>query len=334
VIRTIDLIQPITINCSGISTSHRTTNAFGGVLYISGAVRQDISIQEGSIYQTKQESVVDVDEIDDLDWQKKLKFIDMMNAYKLLMETMEESDLPELIIMDVPLLLERADSPLSDRVDIIKYYDMCKETIAEFWKEYKDKIYPFNTNGVKIASIGGKRFGAIFFALTKENLKYVPDPIENKIISELDQYMSKMQTVGIKRLLKGILVKRSRTAAFQFDGINSDNRMEPASVRDLGLMSMHMKAGNNTPPLLIEVLGKVSDWDSEMLDKICSEIMTLITFDQAKALPIPLWYAKYGLKPIEARPGILEFYKSHAKEMLKNESLEAMWKEDLDVFDE
>jgi hypothetical protein len=103
VIRTLDLIQPITIKCSGIATSHRTTNAFGGILYISGAVRQDISIQEGSIYQTKQESVVDVDEIDDLDWQKKLKFIDMINAYKLLMDTMEEVDLPELIIMDVHL---------------------------------------------------------------------------------------------------------------------------------------------------------------------------------------------------------------------------------------
>lgn len=334
VIRTLDLIQPITIKCSGIATSHRTTNAFGGILYISGAVRQDISIQEGSIYQTKQESVVDVDEIDDLDWQKKLKFIDMINAYKLLMDTMEEVDLPELIIMDVPLLLERADTPLSERVDIMKYYDLCKETIAKFWSEYKEKIYPFNKNGVKIASIGGKRFGAIFFALTKENLKYVPDAIGENITSELDQYMSKMQMVGIKRLLKGILVKRSRTAAFQFDAITKDNRMEPISVRELGLMTMHIKAGNNTPPMLIEVLGKVDDWDSEMLDKICAEIMTLITFDQAKALPIPLWYAKYALKPIEARPGVLEFYKSHAKEMLKNESLEAIWKEDLDIFEE
>lgn len=334
VIRTLDLIQPITIKCSGIVTSHRTINAFGGILYISGAVRQDISIQEGSIYQTKQESVVDVDEIDDLDWQKKLKFIDMINAYKLLMDTMEEVDLPELIIMDVPLLLERADTPLSERVDIMKYYDLCKETIAKFWSEYKEKIYPFNKNGVKIASIGGKRFGAIFFALTKENLKYVPDAIGESITSELDQYMSKMQMVGIKRLLKGILVKRSRTAAFQFDAITKDNRMEPISVRELGLMTMHIKAGNNTPPMLIEVLGKVDDWDSEMLDKICAEIMTLITFDQAKALPIPLWYAKYALKPIEARPGVLEFYKSHAKEMLKNESLEAIWKEDLDVFDD
>lgn len=334
VIRTLELIQPITINCAGISTSHRTTNAFGGVLYISGAVRQDISIQEGSIYQTKQESVVDVDEIDDLDAQKKLKFIDMINAYKLLMETMREKDLPELIVMDVPLLLERSDEPLFDRVDILKHYKLCKETISMFWNEHKDKVYPFNKDGVKIVSIGGKRFGAIFFALTKENIKFVSDPIGNSITSDLDKYMSKMQTVGVKRLLKGILVKRSRTAAFQFDGITNDNRMEPTSVRELGLMTMHMKAGNNTPPLLVEVLGKSTDWNTEMLDTLCAEIMTLITFDQAKALPIPLWYAKYALKPIEVRPGVLEFYKSHAKEMLKNESLETMWKEDLDVYDE
>ena len=53
-----------------------------------------------------------------------------------------------------------------------------------------------------------------------------------------------------------------------------------------------------------------------------------------KALPISLWYAKYALKPIDVRPGVLEYYKSHTKEMLKNESLEAIWKEDIDVYDE
>lgn len=334
VVRTLDLIQPLTIKCAGIATTNRTTNAFGGVLYISGAVRQDVLIQEGSIYQTKQESIVDVDEIDDLDSQKKLKFIDMVNAYKLLETTMEEENLPDLIILDVPLLLERADAPLDDRVDILKYYDLCRDTIAKFWEEHKDKIYPFNKNGVKIASIGTKRFGAIFFALTNENLKYVPDPLGESITSQLEKYMDNIRSVGIKRLLRGILVKRSRTAAYQFDGITNDNRMEPANVRDLGLIGMHIKAGNNTPPLLIEVLGKANDWDSEMLDTLCSEIMSLITFDQAKALPIPLWYAKYALKPIEARPGVLEYYKSHTKEMLKNEDLETIWKEDLDVYEE
>lgn len=334
VVRTLDLIQPLTIKCAGIATTNRTTNAFGGVLYISGAVRQDVLIQEGSIYQTKQESIVDVDEIDDLDSQKKLKFIDMVNAYKLLETTMEEENLPDLIILDVPLLLERADAPLDDRMDILKYYDLCRDTIAKFWEEHKDKIYPFNKNGVKIASIGTKRFGAIFFALTNENLKYVPDPLGESITSQLEKYMDNIRSVGIKRLLRGILVKRSRTAAYQFDGITNDNRMEPANVRDLGLIGMHIKAGNNTPPLLIEVLGKANDWDSEMLDTLCSEIMSLITFDQAKALPIPLWYAKYALKPIEARPGVLEYYKSHTKEMLKNEDLETIWKEDLDVYEE
>lgn len=334
IIRTIDLIKPMTIKCAGISTSNRTTNAFGGLLYISGAVRQDIYIKEGSIYKTKQESIVDVDEIDDLDWQKKLKFIDMINAYKLLNDTIKEDRPSDLIIIDVPLLLERADTPLSDRVDILKHYDLCKETISSFWEENKDKIYPFNANGVKIVSIGSKRFGAIFFALTNENLKYVPDLMGQNIVSQLDEYMDKIRTVGIKRLLNGILVKRSRTAAFQFDGITNYNRMEPASVRELGLMGMHIKAGNNTPPLLIEVLGQANDWNSEMLDILCSEIMSLITFDQAKALPIPLWYAKYALKPIEVRPGVLEYYKSHARQMLKDESLEAIWKEDLDVYDE
>ena len=49
VIRNIDIIKPITIRSSGISACNRTTNAFGGILYVAGAVRQDILIKEGSI---------------------------------------------------------------------------------------------------------------------------------------------------------------------------------------------------------------------------------------------------------------------------------------------
>jgi hypothetical protein len=77
VIRNIELINPLTIKASGISSTNRTSNAFGGILYVAGAVRQDVLIDDGSIYKTRQESIVDVDEIDDLDNQKKLKFIDI-----------------------------------------------------------------------------------------------------------------------------------------------------------------------------------------------------------------------------------------------------------------
>ena len=337
VVRNIELIAPLTIKASGISATHRTANAFGGMLYVAGAVRQDVLINEGSIYKTRQESIVDVDEIDDLDNHKKLNFIDIINVYKLLEDLMEDDEKPELVLIDVPLVLERSDAPLEDRKDIIKVYNKCRETIRFFWDKYKDRIYPFDENGIKIASVGTRRFGAIVHALTKDNLIYIPDNINSSTVKNVEELMPKIQDVGIKRLLTGILVKRTRTAAFQYDGINKDNRLEPETLRNEGLMSMHIKAGNTTPPLLVEVLGSVKNWSSQMLDELASQIISLITFDQKKALPLPLWYAKYALKPIEATNNgkniILQYYKTQAKEMLQNEALESVWKEDLDVFE-
>lgn len=338
VIRDIELLKPLTINASGICAVNRTSNAFGGILYVAGAARQDMLISEGSIYQSRQDSTVEVDEIDDLDCQKKLKYIDVMNVYKLLNELMDDENRPELVIVEVPLLLERADAPLDNRVDIQKPYKECIDAIEKFWVKYKESIYPFNKNGLRIVSIGNKRFGAIVFALSEENIRFIPDPIDSAIISKMDTLMPKMQEVGIKRLMTGILVKRTRTAAFQFDGINKDSRLEPEALRDLGIMGMHIKAGNTTPPLLIEMLGSVNDWGTEALDDLASKIISLIVFDQQKALPIPLWYAKYALKPIEAtsngKNSILEFYKAQTRERLKNEELESIWKENLDAFEE
>ncbi len=338
VIRNIELLDPLTIKASGISAINRTSNAFGGILYVAGAARQDMLIEDGSIYKTRQDSTVEVDEIDDLDSQKKLKYIDIINTYKLLEELMKDDSKPELVIVDVPLLLERADAPLDNRKDILNIYNKCKVSIEKFWLSYKDNIYPFAKEGVKIISVGNKRFGAIVFALTDDNSKFIADPIESGIIAKIDELMPKIQDVGIKRLMTGILVKKTRTAAFQFDGINKDSRLEPESLRELGLMGMHIKAGNTTPPLLIEMLGTVRDWTAEMLDELASQIISLIVFDQQKALPIPLWYAKYALKPIEAtnngKNAILEFYKAQTREKLKDEELENIWKENLDAFEE
>lgn len=338
VVRNIELIAPLTIKATGISSTNRTSNAFGGMLYVAGAVRQDILIDEGSIYKTRQESTIDVDEIDDLDNKKKLKFIDIINVYKLLTDLMEDDEKPELVLIDVPMVLERADAPLEERKDIIKFYDKCRETIRAFWDKYKDKIYPFNENGIKIVSVGTKRFGAIIYALTEENLTCIPDKIDSGIVNKMEELMPKIQEVGIKRMLTGILVKRTRTAAFQYDRLNKDSRIEPEGLREVGFMGMHVKAGNTTPPLLVEMLGGVKDWSSEMLDELASQIISLIAFDQKKSLPLPLWYAKYALKPVEATNNggnaILHYYKIQAREMLRNEELESIWKEDLDVFEE
>ena len=139
-------------------------------------------------------------------------------------------------------------------------------------------------------------------------------------------------------MLTGILVKQTRTAAFQYDALNRDNRLEPESLREVGFMCMHLKAGNTTPPLLVEMLGGVNDWSSEMIDELASQIISLIAFDQKRSLPLPLWYAKYALKPVEAtdsgKNAILHYYKTQAREKLQNEELESIWKEDFDAFEE
>lgn len=336
IIRNIELIKPLNIRACGIATSSRTTNAFGGILYVAGAVRQDVLIENGTIYKTRQESTVELDEIDDLDIQKKLKYINIINTYKLLDELMEDTEKPELVMVDTPLLLERADAPLDDRVDVKKIYDRCKTAIKDFWMKHKENIYPYKENGVKVVSIGNKRFGAVIFALTEDKIQFIPDNINKNMVGKItdEKYMNKLKNVGIKRLLHGVLVKRTRTAAFQFDGINKDSRLEPEELRDLGLMGMHIKAGNSTPPLLIEMLGTINDWSTDMLDELAAQVMTLITFDQSKAKPLPLWYAEYALRPIEVRPGVLEYYKAEAKQMLREQELENVWKEGFDVFEE
>jgi hypothetical protein len=340
VVRNIELLAPLTIKASGIAATNRTSNAFGGMLYVAGAVRQDILIDEGSIYKTRQESIVDVDEIDDLDNQKKLTFIDMINVYKLLADLMEDDEKPELVLVDVPLLLQQQDVPLSERKDLEKVYKQCVDTIEEFWNKHKEKIYPFNDNGIKIASVSNKRFGAVIFALTQDKIKYVVDDIDRNIIKNMNSIMPKLQEVGIKRLLTGILVKRTRTAAYEISRISEEerNRLQPQSVGKYEMVGMHIKAGNTTPPMLVEVLGSKQVWTTEMLDELASQIISLIAFDQKKAMPLPLWYAKYALKPVEAtnngRNVILEYYKIQAREMLQNEALESIWKEDLDVFED
>ncbi len=156
----------------------------------------------------------------------------------------------------------------------------------------------------------------------------------------MNSIMPKLQEVGIKRLLTGILVKRTRTAAYEISRISEEerNRLQPQSVGKYEMVGMHIKAGNTTPPMLVEVLGSKQVWTTEMLDELASQIISLIAFDQKKAMPLPLWYAKYALKPVEAtnngRNVILEYYKTQAREMLQNEALESIWKEDLDVFED
>lgn len=334
VIRTVTKKVPLTLNVTGIATASKTIPAFGGILYSAGALRQDLSIQDGVVYQTYQDSLVDIDEADDVDVTQKLKFVHINQMYDLLEELLNEANRPELVIVDSPLILERSDAPLESYEELHFNYIACKERIEQFWKEHKHEIYPFNSSGIKIVSVSSKRFGSVFYGLTSEQTdKYMIDVLIRQEISALSVSFDKIKKVGVKKLLNGVLTRRTRTAAYEFDLLTSDNRLEPQFVRELGVINFHFRAGMRTMPLLVEAIGHKGDWQTESIDQLTSDLISLYTIDQLKALPLPLWYASHGLKAIKTGT-IIQYYKSQAQEMIKNEKVESVWTEEVDLFGE
>ncbi|PFM92583.1 hypothetical protein COD05_06155 [Bacillus cereus] len=334
VIRSVTKKVPLTLNVTGIATASKTVPAFGGILYSVGALRQDLSIQDGVVYRTFQDSLVDIDEADDIDVTQKLKFVHINQIYDLLEELLHEPDKPELVIVDTPLILERSDAPLESYEELHLDYISCKERIEQFWKEHKHEIYPFNPSGVKIVSVSSKRFGSVFYGLTIEQTnKYMIDSLVAQELSELSMSFNKIKKVGVKKLLHGVLTRRTRTAAYEYDLLTSDNRLEPQFVRELGVINFHFRAGMRTMPLLVEAIGHKGDWSTESIDQLTSDLVSLFTIDQLKALPLPLWYASHELKPIKTGT-IIHYYKSQAQEMIKNEEVESMWTEEVDLFGE
>lgn len=334
VIRTVTKKVPLTLNVTGIATASKTIPAFGGILYSAGALRQDLSIQGGVVYQTYQDSLVDIDEADDVDVTQKLKFVHINQMYDLLEELLNEANRPELVIVDSPLILERSDAPLESYEELHFDYIACKERIEQFWKDHKHEIYPFNSSGVKIVSVSSKRFGSVFYGLTSEHTeKYMIDSLVTQELSSLSTSFDKIKKVGVKKLLNGVLTRRTRTAAYEFDLLTSDNRLEPQFVRELGVINFHFRAGMRTMPLLVEAIGHKEDWKTESVDGLTSDLISLYTIDQLKALPLPLWYASHGLKAIKTGT-IIQYYKSQAHEMIKNENVESVWTEEVDLFGE
>lgn len=333
VIRPVNPVQPLTVRAAGIATGHKTAPAFGGLLYCAGAVRQDIYVEDGSLYQTYQDSTVEIDELDDLDVAKKMKLVHMIQGYQLLDELMDETDKPGLVLVDAPLILEQNDVPMENQHELQYLYDKCRGVIEEFWTRHRNKVFPFNPQGVYMACINNKRFGAIFYGLTSDKRKYIIDEIDDNVFSTLKSKDDRIKRVGVKKLLNGALTKRSRTAAYTYDMLTDRNRIEPQIVKGLGLTSFHLRAGLSNLPLQVEMVGGQPGWDTEHIDRLASLIVSLITIDQPQALPLPLWYAEYALKPIGSGV-VLQYFKTQAREMIKNEEVESIWKEGLDIFEE
>src|SRR5262249_12815760 len=135
-------------------------------------------------------------------------------------------------------------------------------------------------------------------------------------------------SVGIDRVLRGILVPEHRTAAFNRDEGRLDKQAFPRALVERGSVAFHYLTGLRGQPVQAETLGSASVWvehgGAEALDALAADLVALTYFDHRKSLPLPLWYAQQAVEVVK-RKGILEFYKREALRAMREEQVDQAW---------
>src|SRR5262249_18617243 len=128
-------------------------------------------VKDGLIGTTGQDSSCEIDDIDYEDQYKRFQLIGVRQAYQMATGAIRSNDRPDLILMDCPLVLNRSMVPTGDAAENLGYrnaYEAAIEEITRFWSEHQAVLFPWNPQGVIVASLASERFGAIIFAAQQD----------------------------------------------------------------------------------------------------------------------------------------------------------------------
>lgn len=321
----------------GVAVAHRTIGAFGGLLYGAAALGHELTATGGDISHSRQLSRMDVGDMSLLESDRRLKWKCYGLVYDLLEELFTTDDRPELLILDVPLVLSRADyaqilnDPATD-AQLKRDIAALKERLDGFWDRWVDRCYPFDPEGPKVVSLHRGRFGGLLKLLEKRGAEVSPDPIEAEVEELIRTKWVDVLSVGIDRVLRGILVPEHRTAAFDQDQDRLDKDAFPRAIVDRGRLAFHYLTGLRGQPVYVETLGSASAWvdrgGADVLDALAGDLLALTYFDARHAVPLPLWYAQSGVEIVKRKEkgrGVLEFYKAEALRAMREEQVDQAW---------
>ncbi len=105
------IIRPIAagkfakVKAVGSSSVTNYLQAFGGILYGAAALRHDVTIIGNKVVETFQDSRIDINDMNYLVNRQRLTWKEYLLVYTLLNEIFSEPDLPDIILMDLPLLV-------------------------------------------------------------------------------------------------------------------------------------------------------------------------------------------------------------------------------------
>jgi hypothetical protein len=294
-------------------------------------------VESSVVGTTGQDSSCEIDDIDYEDQSKRFQLIGVRQAYQMAAAALRSSDRPDLILLDCPLVLNRSMVPTGEATENPGYRKAYESAIAEitrFWSDYQSALFPWNPQGVIVASLASERFGAIIYAAqqdlrTEDGRRHLlsTEDVDEKEVQHLIASEDAISGVGARRFLHGILEQQTRTAAFRMNV--KTPRMEPAIVAASGVVGFHLRAVDQNGPQLVQLIGDAPGWTQERLDRLAGEISALTVSNGKQPVPIPLFLAAQVAVTI---PKFVEAYKGGVEDSIRRRQLETDWLTGIEEF--
>ncbi|MEU8091695.1 hypothetical protein [Micromonospora chalcea] len=335
IIRSIESRRFDRVYAVGVSSKSRSMPAMGGILYGAAALRHDIVVSGNQVTEGFQDSRVDINDMNFLDASERLAWKEYILVYQLLTDLLDSDTKPDVIFVDIPLLVPRAEQSLSlAEPDVEEEWRELIEVMEAFWQRFLPSIYPNDPNGPFLVSLQSRRDlnAAVLNALREKGPAGSPETISSEALDLVQSEWVQLRRVGVLRFLRGSLRAGHRTAAYYYEALGRQmKRFEPRTVANHGLIGFHIQVGLRTPIWKIETVGAPGQWDSEALDRLASITAFLTLNDNPRMKPLPLWYAEQlVMMPRE----VLSNYLRSTLGMLKDRAVDRAWLEGVDTMDE
>lgn len=331
-VKRVERPKVIDLSVSGIATHSCIKNALGGYIYASGAVRTDMRIEQNQVSTGGNDSVSELDDIDFEAQRKRLDLVEIRQAYQLVERQLKQGQPSQLILLDTPLFLDRAMTPLDRNLSHVEEYQRTKSSISKFWQENRENLFPWNPTGPVLASIVAERFSAIV-SIAKQDLRteegrkhlLVTDELDNAQLDKLADLEKRLSGIGDKRFIHGILGAFTRTMAFRMT--ENRSRMEPSEAVEAGVIGFHYRGGHSSQINMVQLAGEAQDWDTKKLDAVAWKLMSLDIQGQSKTKPLPQLLSIQQLKMLDK---FAEYYRQGLSDAIKNNDVEDTWLSGLD----
>lgn len=335
IIRAVEAQRFERVHAVGISSKSRSMPALGGVLYGAAALRHDVIVSGNQVTEGFQDSRVDINDMNFLDASERLAWKEYILVYRLLTDLMESDTRPDVIFVDIPLLVPRAEQSVSlGEPEVEAEWNELLEVMEGFWQRFLPALFPNDPKGPFLVSLQSRRDlnAAVLNALREKGAEGSPEAISTEAVTLVQNEWLQLRQVGVLRFLRGALRAGHRTAAYYYEALGRQmKRFEPKTVATHGLIGFHIQVGIRTPIWKVETVGAAGQWDSASLDKLASMTAYLTLNDNPHMTPLPLWYAEQLVKmPRE----VLSNYLRSTLGMLKDRAVDRAWLEGVDTMDE